>query len=505
MRFNSIFFLFFCFYTKLIGQTDLVKIDAKLETESYHRTLVNNGEIFFLREIESKELTEKKIILSSLDAYSLKQNWNLELTIGQFSNIQSFVYSDSALFIFMVNHNLDNKIAELQLKKISAQNGKVLIDSVVWAINIGVWQNSLGKAEVAQTFLSALDSKQNENEVTPLEYRINLSYSPDSTKVAAFLYDNSHERLYVDALVFELSTLTKVHQLKYAIDDAYLAYGAKIDNLGEIYQLKVGLSGKLAVMKVNLQNEVSDYLQIPAGSSEKVNPQLFIHQNHRVYLSYCLVKLNSLVGISITTLDFDNLTVEDSHTYMFDADFLKRQEEQLKNGNNFFELAEIEEHDNKLFLVLEQHLIEGIDVMYNPKTSEKLENWHEKFATVTTGNVLVLVYDKQLNLLNCLEIPKTQKGIIYDGLNTLGHYLAYYNNEMYFLYTKSTKGLVNDQLIVQKLDKVINTWSEYKQISLEKGHLPLVTSSCILDNKRILVHTRKGITEKDNYIKIYEY
>jgi hypothetical protein len=423
--------------------------------------------------------------------------------LNQFQNVVNFCLINKKLHLFFVKHNLDLKQTSAHLYSFGL-DGTQLISKDLVELEVGEWQNNSGKAEVAQTFFSAVDSKQNENDVTPLEYRFDLVFSPDTNLYCLYRFDNSKERLYVDAFVFgkndELS-----HKINFSVDDAHVAYGLKLDNLGEVYQLKVSNSNTLAVLKINPENKISAYLTIPSSNTEKVNPQLHIHKNHQAYVAYCDTKAGLLIGVSVAFLDFDKQKVQDSHHFRFEQDFLAKQEELLKNGNHFFELSEIVEYNNKLLLALEQHQIEGMDVHYEPTDTESLRYWHRQMATVKTGNLVLVVFDKELNPLSCLEIPKLQSGAITDGLNTLGHHLVVLNQEAYFIYTKSTNGFVNDQLMVQKLNESATQWIEYRSVFLPKGHLPVVSTVNLLSSKRLFVHTRKGLTGKANYINSYEF
>lgn len=505
MRYNLLLISFLLSFTSFFAQSELLSIEASLETESFHRTILKNSKIYFFRSINSREITEKKCIISCYDQIDLKQCWSKEIIIGQYQNVVNYTLIRNVLNVFLVNHDLDSNTSTLSNLQFDSQNGYLINNTTLWKANIGKWVESDSKAEVAQSFLSAMDSKQSEADVTPLDYKIYFGFSPDSSLFYAYRFDNSQERLYTEARIYRCNTNDLLHEVRFAIDDAHIAYSVKIDNLGEVYQLKVSQEGKLAVLKINPQNELSSYLQLSNGSTSKTNPQLFIHKNHQAYLAYCNVKGDYLQGVSVALLDFDKEAIEDHHYYAFDSEFLKRQESQLKNGNHYFELAEIEEVNDHLLLILEQHMIEGIDISYEPNATEKIGMWHQRNATVTTGNIALLAFDKELNPISCLEIPKTQKGSIFDGLNTLGHHLVIKDGEAFFIYSKSTKGFVNDKLIVQKLDKTSTRWVEYRQVSLDNGYIPVITSSNIIDNTRILVHSRKGITGKDNYLKIYEY
>ena len=358
-----------------------------------------------------------------------------------------------------VNHDLDNKVSDLFIKRYSVVTGELIFEKVLWSSSIGQWEDNREKAKVAQSFLSAMDAVQSENDVTPLEYRYVFGFSPDSSKSYVYRIDNSLDVLRYEMKIFNTVDFSLLAEVKYSIDNANVAYGAMIDDLGDIYQLAVSSSNKLAVMKINWEGEVVNYLQIPSGSTQKTNPQLFIHKTHQAYVAYTNVKNDVLQGVSVALIDFDLNKIEDSHYYSFSDEFFKRQENELRNGNHYFELSEIEEHHDHLILVLEQHLIEGVDVFYEPNATESLSFWHMKNAFVTTGNIAVVVFDKELNPISCLEIAKQQKSNVLDGLNTLGHHLVYKKNEMYFIYTNSKKGIVNDQLYVQKLDKSDMKWS----------------------------------------------
>jgi hypothetical protein len=504
MKSKCFVILLFFVFQLMSAQTELIKVNAKLETESFHRTIVSGTKINFLRAIESNEVTEKVFLLSQYNL-ELKLIWEKKLVVNQYQNIISFNKIDNKLNIFFVNHDLDNQLSELSVKSFFIDTGEQYTAQTLWNSKIGKWEEIKGKAVVAQSFLSAMDAVQSENDVTPLEYRYSFGFSPDSSKCYAYRIDNSLEVLRVEMKIFTSNEFVPLVEVHYSIDDASFAYGAKIDDLGDIYQLTVSGSNKLAVMKVNWDGEVVNYLQIPSGSTQKTNPQLYIHKTHQAYVAYTNVKNDVLQGLSVALLDFDFNKIEDSHYYHFNEDFLKRQETKLRNGNHFFELSDIEEHHDHLIMVLEQHFIEGVDVYYEPNAGEVLSHWHQKNAFVTTGNMIVVVFDKELNNISCLEIAKKQKGNVMDGLNTLGHHLVFKNNEMFFIYTNSKKDIVNDQLIIQKLDKSDMKWAEYRKVQLEKSLYPVITSSNIIEDGKILVHTRKGLLAKDNYLKIYEF
>lgn len=487
------------------AQLNEVVVAPKMETESYSRVLKHNNEIYFFRRVKSKEITVKAFLLTKYSADGLTQIWETEVELEKFHNVFNFTCINDHLQIYATKHDLDEMRSKISVYQYDLDGGKRSLGKTLGEDQIGVWAESFGKGSVAQTFYSAVDSKQNENDVTPLEYRFGLEFSQDSSRIAVYRYDNSQDRLIIKATVFD-DNFNELHSVTTGIDEVHLSYGLKVDNKGEIYLLKVANTGKLAVVKINSKNEVSAYLTVPSGSTDKVNPKLFIHANHQAYVAYCNLKNEELVGVSIANLDFDKETVEDNHYFRLDKETLARiKGNRIRNGNHFFELAEIEEVNDKLVVIIEQHKIEGVDVEYEPMASEELSHWHHKSTTVVTGNMVVLVYDKELNPLNKFEITKFQKATILDGLNTLGHTVHCIDDKLMFVYSNTTKEITNNELYVHVLDLSDAKLSEPYLVKLPKTHTGLIVSSLVLDKGKLLMQTRKGILGKKNYLGIYEY
>ena len=86
MKYKYLVFVFWICFQTLSAQSGLVKIDANIETESYHRTIVLDSKINFLRAVISKEVTEKKYLLSQYDT-ELNLIWENIIKVNQYHNV----------------------------------------------------------------------------------------------------------------------------------------------------------------------------------------------------------------------------------------------------------------------------------------------------------------------------------------------------------------------------------------------------------------------------------
>lgn len=505
--FNGVLFCVLCFISvfSLNGQFLKVPVNVALpvETESFSRLVSDESSLYFLQKDKSKEITTKKF---QLVKYSdeLVQDWSREVLLNQFENILDFSHYQNTLRLVTVEHNLDSMVSSVIVRKFLCETGVLESKSMVSSYEIGEWLSSYGKANVAQTFESAVAARQAVNDVTPLEYKFTLDYSLDSSKVVVYQYDNSQDKLVVNGAVFD-ADFNLLNKLNVSVDDAHDCYGLKVDNNGEIYLLKVSNSGKLAVLNLNLDLDQEKYLTLPKGSTDKVNPRLYIHENHEVYLVYCNVKNDHLQSVSLATLNFDTEEVDDQHVHKLEAEFLNSLNTNIRNGDKYFELAEIEEIDNHLVVILEQHQIEGSDIHYHPNDQESLSHWETGSATITTGNVLVLVFNKELDPQGKFTIFKNQKGAITDGMNTLSHHIFREKNGVKFVYSNRTKGITNNEFHLSYLDVEKMKLNDAVISTHGSDMVPVLTSTIFTPDGSVVFLTRKGILGRKNYLNKWHY
>lgn len=506
MRFKtliSIYLLVFSVFLSL-GQLLEVEVSSKMETESFQRMINHESEIYFFRKVKSKEATAKKFLLTKYSKDGEELIWESIINLNQFQNVLKFTCLNSHLQLFIVIENKANKQAELSVRQYDLITGRQSLNKSLFHAKINEWQDSFGKAYRAQSFSSAIDAVQDQSEVTALEYRFDIEFSPDSSKIAVYRFDYSQERLIVNTTIFDLDFNT-LFNLETGVDDAHVSHGVKIDNDGNLYLLKISNSGRLVVVKFNTQNEVTAYLTVPRGSTIKSNPNLFIHTNKLGYVSYCNFKGGDLVGTSIYALNFDEEKAVKNKFFKFDTETLDRVGLSAKSAKYAFEITETLEVNDKVIIVLEQHFIEGTDVHYDPNTVEKIENSLQASGVVYTNNLLIFVYDKELETIKKFEVSKHQKGNVFDGLNTLSYKVYRKEGQLIFVYTNSKKDRVNDELFIQLLDTEKENISEPKKIELPRSNLAVIVSSALLVDHKLMIQTRKGILGKKNYLGVYEY
>lgn len=505
--FFSFFILISCLFqgSVLFAQDYKIPVEVSLpaETEKFSRMTIDHSGVYVLQKDKTKEVTTKKFKLINYLS-DFKTNWTQEVVIGQFENPLSFSLTQGILHFVTVFHNLDSLQTCVLNRKYSCKNGALLSQDTLLSYEVGEWLDAYGKASVAQTFESALSAKQAVNNVSPLEYRFNLDYSLDSSKVIIYQYDNSQDKLVIRGAVFN-SAFELIDKFNLGVDDAHVCYGLKVDDRGEIYLLKISNTGRLAVLNVNLKTDQEKYLTLPKGSTDKVNPRLFIHKSHEVYLVYCNTKKDHLQSVSLATLNFDTEQVDDQHLYKLSAEFLLSLNTHIKNGDKYFELAEIEEVGDHLMVILEQHQIEGADIHYQPNDKESLAHWEPGNALVTTGNLLVLVFNKNLDPQGKFVIYKTQKGEQTDGMNTLSHKVFKYKNGLKFVYSNRTKGLTNNEFHLSFLDLKNMKMHDSVISSNSTGMVPVLTSTIFIPDGSLVYLTRKGILGRKNYLNKWHY
>jgi len=507
MRFNVILFLLIFISGNIFSQelkkSTSIYIKPPMETENFSRMISHKESNYLLRKIKSIEITNKQFELTKYDK-DLETVWERKIKLDQFQNILSFINLNGHLQLFVETFDLDNKVAVLELRQYDLKSGKQTLKKELMHTTVGNWLKNYEKAYVAQTFKSAIDSKQNENSVTPLEYRHHIEYSNDSSNVVVYMYDYSSGKLLINAVICKEEFKT-IKPIQLGVDANHVSYGLKVDNYGELYLLKVSLKGQLAVIKVNPETLKSSYLAIPVGSTAKINPVLHIHKSHQAYLAYHNVKEGRLKSISVCLLDFDKEKVDDNHLLRFTSSDFKQMNEKVTDGEKYFEPSDIIEIDNKLIIILEQHKLEGKSIHYNPIDVENLETWHEGNATVTTSNMVVLVFDKDLNPLKKIFIVKDQKSNIIDGMNTMGHKYYVNNHSLFLVYSTSSNRITNDLLKVQELDLKELKLNEKMSSKLSSGQVPLLTALGFNSEKQLTVIGRKGLLGKKNYINKYEF
>ena len=159
------------------GQLQEVEVSYKMETESYHRFIKCESEIYFLRRIKAKEVTQKDFLLSKYSDDGINELWETKIQLDQFQNVLNLTCINNHLQIFVIEHDLETKTTQLFIQQYDLYTGKRSLKKTLFISKVSEWKNVFGKAHVSQSFFSAMDSKQSEDEVTPLEYYFGLVFT----------------------------------------------------------------------------------------------------------------------------------------------------------------------------------------------------------------------------------------------------------------------------------------------------------------------------------------
>ncbi|MCS6823019.1 MAG: hypothetical protein NZ529_01895 [Cytophagaceae bacterium] len=349
---------------------------------------------------------ESEYILEKFDK-ELVSIFKTNLICSQDEDYKDLFFNDKDIILFSVVHNTDDRKAILKAYFFDVITGIKKHEKTLHEHTVKEWLDHPGKGVVKETFINAICSSVSKNFVTPLEYQYEIRYSPNKSKILAYIFDYSHKTLFAHGYVFD-KHLNPLHHGHIPIDNGFVNYGIEINNREDIFILNQDRSGRIVVIQYHLHHRHNKLLDIQNANSNRGSLVLQVLSDDVVYIACTNQDNGKMTGIMYAKLDFKQLIVDriNSHelsvniiqtaqTMRASNKFLAGEENWMNYEIVFFQVNEYE----KIIIALEKRELISPGYAYNANNFNHPKNWSERLIKVNTEGILLFSFNKNDELL----------------------------------------------------------------------------------------------------------
>lgn len=405
--------------------------------------------------------------------------------------------------------NIRDHRASLSARLFLLNSGKFYKEHELFQHRVSDWQDYQEKGADKESFLQAIASKQSTGTHPPLEYQYHVKLSPNGQSILVCHYDYGQKVLNARLKTFDES-FNEVNQGQIAIDRNFVSYGFEIDDARKVYLCKVNRSGKVGVLRYNLESKHHQYLSLPSNSSVRDNLVLKI-EGDQVYLAKLNKRDGKLTGLTLTRCDFTKEQAEVVFYHSLSETFKKKVEQLLlqegvkrKEDWDHFSIIRFELDTSGFSFVLEEQYLDAGDEVYDGSEVNDIKHWSPAFnGQVHCGTVLLMRFDPNGELIWQNAIAKDQHANLNEGINSISLLLDLHKDKYKFIWTDANKGFLNNQLHFAQFNAISGEGEKHEQLSNpENLVLQRIYSLWNADGSCILIG-RKGLIGKKSMI--YKY
>ncbi len=431
MRILSVLILFLGFIPFVFGQIQQsipFKLKGNVDANFMQHSFFIDEDICTISRVDGKQNRTSSYAVSRYNT-NLESVWHSNITTAPNEDLLDFFELETHIYVLINGYNPETRVAYISRAELDKKTGDWLKSDTIISDTIAEWESRDSKAMVKETFQSALLAIQYAHYVVPLEFRYQVSYSPDSSKIMVYRYDYSKDKLWVNAKVYDRN-FHVVEQGRIPVDDYYICYGMGVNNEGEVILYKANENGRVVTVRFHLKTEDYKYVGLYTTNSTRDNLMLWQQDVDHLYMAKLNRQNKSFVGITFSRFNFLKEKVDESRFQSFESTFkneLLRQQKE-KNIPNLdkdwyhYELTDffIDTDSNRIIIVEERNIL-STEFEYKPEMVEELENWIPRIGRVKAGTLILFVFDKNNKLIYKQGIIKNQDIDATDGLNTISY------------------------------------------------------------------------------------
>jgi hypothetical protein len=365
----------------------------------------------------------------------LETVWKTSLKVSLQENFLQMKVDKSRIALVSVLHNEKQKHSQLQVTFISLDDGSLLQEKILSEHDILPWQEDYDKGGVKQTFEWIILSG-NARFTTPLEYRYNLSFSPDNQKSIAYRYDFSLPDLYAEAIIFD-DQWQEEKRVTLPIDKGYLNSGIFINNTGKLFLLNSKEDGTVAVIQYDPIDKSSSFLEISPSNSLRNSFNFSFEDDNHILVSNLSYRNSQLSGLMFSKFNFEEKKIdwvkfqEISPTSQIN-DSLPFSSLQFTNKN--FELVEVYKHSGSYTVIIENRDYFAAGNAFNYFGRDHIDFWKPRKGKILTGDLLILNFNSDQDLKWVKVVNKNQENASDEGISTSSIKSEIFEQELQILY-----------------------------------------------------------------------
>jgi hypothetical protein len=471
-----------------------------------------DGDICSISRISGKQNRYSSYAVTRYDD-DLNELWRSSVTTSDTEDLLDFFELDNSIYVLINGYNPETRLAYLTKAKIHKTTGDWMKTDTLISQVLPEWKVRSSKATVKESFQNAILSIQYAKYVVPLEYKFQVKFSPDSSKVMVYQFDYSKKELWVKARVFD-KELKIIEEGSVPVDDHFICYGMDVNNEAEVVLYKANEIGRVVAVRFHLSTDDFKYVALYTTNSTRDNLTVWQQDVDNLYIAKLNRKHNSFVGLTFSRFNFSKEKVDETRFEPFRSDFKTVLLEEMKKEKvpnidkdwHHFELTNffIDKDSNKIIIVEERNILSS-DFEYEPEMVEKRENWTPRIGRVKAGILLIYVFNKDNKLIYKKGVVKNQDIDATDGLNTISYSVNHNesNGLLQFVMAKEGRSTTLNQIRFIEIDYLNNKVNRDYNLS-NPDKLVLSRPFTLFKDDTLYFVGKKGLLAKKTYFVKYK-
>ncbi len=465
------------------------ELGGQIEPSFVPKLVKDSNKLYSIARIKGKPNKDTDYSLVCRDT-SLTTLWTQTYHNLHNSEITHFEINEEEVRLFTNTYDKDSSISHLIMDRWLKVDGQKVSRDTIFTNHIKPWYGKQSKGRVKQTFENALLSIQYNKYTTPLEYRVEMSESPNKKILLSYIYDYSRPKLYIKTRLYN-KDLTLLKEGEIPVDNYYTSYGLNVNDEGKLILYKANENGRVVAIRYELTDSTYRYVGLYTANSTRDNLTIVQQDSSHMYMAKLNRKNEAFVGITYSKFNFEEEKIDETRYQALDQNFKNEILEQMKKSKipnidkhwYHYELTDffIDADSNKIVLVEERNIVSN-HFNYSPEEVEDLDWWFPKEGRVKGGNIIVMAFDKDNKLLSLHNFLKSQEIDATDGLNTISYYLIQRERTFELVMSHTRNGGTLNELQFIHFDYVNDK----------------VISEQYLDNPEKLVLTRPYMVNEEN-------
>ncbi|WP_018344363.1 hypothetical protein [Cytophaga aurantiaca] len=444
---------------------------------------------------------------------SFKVVWSTLISVSASEDFKDLYFNGKDLVLLSVIHLELEKKTQLVAYGYDVKTGSMIWTKELESYTIAPYIEVEHRGSVKESFIDVICEHTSPSFVTPFEYKHNVRFSPDESKFVSYVFDFSQHTLVASVAVYD-NAGTVLKKGKVTIDAGYVNHGIFVNNRGELFIVNVNGSGKINIIRLNLDTHEFQIVEIAGSNYKKDELITQLISDDKVIVGAVELFEEKLVGVTYAIANFVTLTLDKHVTDKFDAAVFSKVSEarkalKYKGEENWvdYDLSHMFVSETEgVILVLEKRSLYADGYPHISPTAFDKKHQVEVNGHVHAEGILLFSYGKDDVRKWVQYVAKNQVYPSTDGLNTISYVIDnshHTNIRIMYATSESMDGSVTT-INLTHIDRASGKVVEQSVLPNESKLMIVRDYTMWEENDKLIVVGRKGITGKASAIVRYK-
>jgi hypothetical protein len=443
----------------------------------------------------------------------LISQWQTPLSAESSEEYKKLYFNGTELILLSVIHLEKEKRTKLTATAFNPSTGAISWTKELESYEVEDWEMHPHKGRVKESFYDVICEHVDPDFVTPIEYAHHINFSPDESKFVSYIYNYGEKNLTATVSIYTNSG-ELLKRGKVAIDNDYTNHGIYVNNAGLTFIINANGSGKLNIIKLDLDTKDFTILDLPGSNFLKDDFRIHFESDDILNVANSEVTPQGKVtGVILSTFDFNNQIV--THEMTTFPDLLVSEIQNIRKNSKVVKGEEdwkdydichfMVGKDKSALVTLEKRLLyaEG----YPHISREVFDKSHKKQLDghLSAEGIIVLLFNPDQTLKWAKYVSKNQVFPALDGLNTVSFVIDNLSDDIRLMYATSEN--MDANLHNLNYFRISRTNGQIVQQTLlpNEDKLTLVRDYTVWYPDGVVVVGKKGLLGKKSSIVRYKF